>query len=120
MERSWPTYAAGKAPSGKNLRVNDISAYAQRIGQSGEPPYYLSGQFVVSAVGENRLKGVKNAVMRPSGGSNVRLIVEYPPDRAAPKEREEVSRDEQRPYQITSVRQVADGTLNVYAREISE
>ncbi len=119
-ERSWPTYAAGRAPSGKNLRVNDIAAYAQRIGQSGEPPYYLSGQFIVRAVGENRLKGVKNAVMRPSGGSNVRLIVEYPPDRPAPAENEEVSRDEQRPYQITSVRQVADGTLNVYAREISE
>lgn len=119
-ERSWPTYAAGRAPSGKNLRVNDVAAYAGRIGQSGEPPYYLSGQFIVRAVGENRLKGVKNAVMRPSGGSNVRLIVEYPPDRAAPAENEEVSRDEQRPYQITSVRQVADGTLNVYAREISE
>lgn len=119
-ERSWPTYAAGKAPGGKNLRVNDIAAYAQRIGQSGEPPYYLNGQFVVRAVGENRLKGVKNAVMRPSSGSNVRLIVEYPPDRAAPTEGEEVNRDEQRPYQITSVRQVADGTLNVYAREISD
>lgn len=119
-ERSWPTYAAGKAPGGKNLRVSDLAAYAQRIGQSGEPPYYLNGQFIVRAVGENRLKGVKNAVMRPSSGSNVRLIVEYPPDRAAPSEGEEVNRDEQRPYQITSVRQVADGTLNVYAREISE
>lgn len=119
-ERSWPTYASGKAPGGKNLRVNDIATYAPRIGQSGEPPYYLNGQFIVRAVGENRLKGVKNAVMRPSGGGNVRLIVEYPSDRAAPAEGQEVDRDEQRPYQITSVRQVADGTLNVYAREISE
>ena len=118
--RSWRTYAAGKAPSGKNLRVNDIASYAQKIGQSGEPTYYLNGQFVVRAVGENRMKGVKNAVLRSTANSNVRVIVEYPTEVAAPAEGSEVSRDEDRPYQITAVRQVADGTLNVYAREITE
>jgi hypothetical protein len=118
-ERSWPTYAPGRAPSGKNIRVNEVSAYAQRIGQTGEPMYYLNGQFVVRAVGENKAKGIRNAVLRSSTDSNVRIIVEYPSDRPLPVEGSAISRDEQRPYQITGVRQVGDGTLNVFAREIT-
>ncbi len=117
---TWPMYPAGRVPGGKSVRVNEIAALSQHGGGFGGEPVYLTGQFVVRAVGENRLKGVKNAVLRSGGDSNVRLIVEYPADRTLPSEGSEISRDEQRPYQIMEVRRVADGTLNVYAREITE
>ena len=120
-ERKWAMYPPGRAPEGKNLRVADVAGYSRRIGQAGEPQYYLNGQFVVRAIGENRMTGVKSAVMRPvNSESNIRIIVEYPSNRPAPTEGTEVNRDEQQAYQILSVRQVPDGTLNVYAREIIE
>ena len=117
--RAWATYAPGRMPAGKNVRVNEIAALSRGGGLSGEP-VYLTGQFVVKAIGENKAKGIKNAVMRSGTDSNVRVIVEYPADRALPVEGSEINRDDQRPYQITDVRQVADGTINVFAREISE
>ena len=119
MPRStWPMYAPGKAPTGKNVHVADMAALNQHGVTSGEP-MYLSGQFVVRAVGENKLKGVRTAVMRSSSDSNVRVIVEFPSDRPLPSEGAEVVRDEQRPYQIMDVRRVADGTINVFAREVT-
>ena len=100
--------------------MSEIAALSRNGSLAGEP-VYLTGQFVVRAVGENKAKGIRNAVLRASGSdANVRVIVEYPSDRTLPQEGTEVSRDEQRPYQIMDVRQVADGTLNVFAREISE
>ena len=118
--RSWSTYAPGRMPAGKSVRVNEIAALSHGGGLSGEP-VYLTGQFVVRAIGENKAKGIKNAVLRSSGAnSNVRVIVEYPTDRPLPAEGSEINRDDQRPYQVMDVRQVADGTLNVFAREISE
>ncbi len=120
VARTWPTYAPGRAPAGRDIRVGELVSLSQRGGFSGEP-VYLTGQFVVSAVGENREKGTRSAVMRSStGGSKVRVLVDYPKDLPLPAEGAEVSRDEQRPYQIMDVRQVADGTLNVYVREITE
>ena len=116
---AWTVYAPGRMPAGKNVRVNEIAALSRGGGLSGEP-VYLTGQFVVKALGENKAKGIKNAVMRSGTDPNVRVIVEYPADRALPVEGSEVNRDDQRPYQITDVRQVADGTINVFAREISE
>ena len=117
--RAWATYAPGRMPAGKNIKVNEIAALSRGGGLSGEP-VYLTGQFVVRAIGENRTKGIRNAVMRSGTDPNVRVIVEYPADRALPVEGAEVSRDDQRPYQITDVRRVDDGTINVFAREISE
>ena len=118
--RTWATYAPGRAPVGRNIRVGDLASLSQRGGFEGEP-VYLTGQFVVRAAGENKALGIKRAVMRASSGDNkVRVLVDYPADRALPAEGAEVSRDEERPYQIMDVRQVADGTLNVYVREISE
>jgi hypothetical protein len=106
-------------PPGKSIHVNEIEGLSQRGGLEGEP-VYLTGQFVVRAVGENKVKGIKNAVLRSSAQANVRVIVQYPPDLSLPAEGSEISRDDLRPYQITDVRQTADGTLNVYAREISQ
>ena len=117
--KTWRTYAPGRMPPGKSVHVNEIADLSQRGGLEGEP-VYLSGQFVVRAVGENKAKGIKNAVLRSSVQGNVRVIVQYPAEHALPAEGSEISRDEQRPYQITDVRQTADGTLNVFAREISE
>ncbi len=118
--KTWKTYRPGQIPPGKSVRVNEILDLSQRGGLAGEP-IYLTGQFVVRAVGENKSKGIKNAVLRSGVQNNVRVIVEYPADLPLPTEGSEVSRDETRPYQITDVRQTADGTtLNVYAREISE
>ncbi len=117
--RTWPTYAPGRAPGGRSIRVGEVASLGQRS-FSGEP-VYLTGQFVVRAAGENKEQGTKRAVMRSSNGDNkVRVLVDYPRDLPLPTEGAEVSRDEQRPYQIMDVRQVADGTLNVYVREITE
>ena len=46
------------------------------------------------------------------------MIVEYPTTQDLPEEGSELVRNEQRPYQIMDVREVSDGTLNVFAREI--
>ena len=79
---------------------------------------YLSGQFTVRAVGENKARGIKNAVLRSGADANVRIIVEYPSDQPLPAQGTDISRDDQHPYQITDLRVTPDGTLNVYAREI--
>ncbi len=118
--RNWTTYAPGHVPGGRNIQVGELASLSQRGGFDGEP-VYLTGQFVVRAAGENKAEGIKRAVMRASSGdSKVRVLVDYPVDRSLPAEGAEVSRDEQRPYQVMDVRQVADGTLNVYVREITE
>jgi hypothetical protein len=119
--KAWQTYAPGRMPTGKAIRVADIASLSKRGGVNADQPLYLSGQFVVRAVGENKTTGIKNAVLRSSGAdSNVRVIVAFPVDRSLPGEGAEISRDESRPYQIMDVQQTADGTFNVFAREISE
>lgn len=117
--KAWRTYAAGTLPPGRSVRISEVADLSQRGALAGAP-VYLTGQFVVRAVGENEAKGIKKAVLRSSAQGNVRILVEYPPDRSLPAEGSEISRDEQRPYQITDVRQTSDGTFNVYAREISD
>ncbi len=114
---SWTLYEPGRQPAGKSVHVDEIAALSQQ-GTSSAQPVYLTGDFVVRAVGVNRARGIKNAVLRSNADSKVRVIVEYPETQNLPEEGTEFSRDEQRPYQIMDVREVADGTLNVYAREI--
>ena len=119
--RTWRTYAPGHLPSGKTIRLGEIAGLAQRGGVNPDQPLYLSGQFVVRAVGENKNRGIKNAVLRSTGSdANVRVIAEYPSDRPLPNEGAEISRDESRPYQIIDVQQITDGSFNVFVREISE
>ena len=115
---TWAMYPPGRAPSGKSVRVNDVAALSQHGPFTGEP-VYLTGQFVVRVTGEDRLRGVKNAILRSGSDNNVRVIVQYPADRTLPQEGAEIIRDSQRPYQIMDVRRGADGTLNVTAREIT-
>ena len=115
--KTWRLYAPGQQPAGHHVRMGELSAFNERGGINGET-VYLGGQFTVRAVGENKSRGIKNAVLRSTVEGNVRIIVEYPSDRPLPAQGTEITRDEQRPFQITHIQATPDGTLNVYAREI--
>jgi hypothetical protein len=120
---SWKTFSPGKMPLGRLIGTGDLRDVADH-GLAGER-VYLKGQFVVNFSDANK------AVLRPrtkltdkvlhfGGGSSTRIIVEYPAGYVPPRQGAEVSRDEQRPYEITEVRKQADGQLNVFVREIMQ
>lgn len=119
---AWPTYQPGQMPRGRLLNVKDVSTMAG-VDVSSER-IYLQGNFVVTAAGQNR------AVLRTQGAitdaigfggktGNVRVIVEFPAGVRPPGEGATFSRDARRPFQITDVRQGADGQVNVYVREVT-
>lgn len=119
---AWPTYEPGQMPRGRLLNVKDMSAMAGADVNSER--IYLQGNFVVTAAGQNR------AVLRTQGAitdaigiggrtSNVRVIVEFPAGVRPPGEGATFSRDARRPFQITDVREGADGQVNVYVREVT-
>jgi hypothetical protein len=112
---SWRIYHPSQMPRGRLIESSEATRLAE-TGLSGER-IYLSGQFVVTASGENR------AVLRPSIGGKPagtsRVIVEFPPGYAPPTDGSRVARDEQRPFQITDVRRSTDGQVNIYVREIT-
>jgi hypothetical protein len=110
-------------PLGRLIGSADLRDVAER-GLAGER-VYLRGQFVVNFSDANR------AVLRPrtkltdkvlhfGGGSNMRIIVEFPDGYTPPPQGSVVTRDEARPYEITEVRKQEDGQLNVFAREIMQ
>jgi hypothetical protein len=118
---SWKTFSPGKMPLGRLIGASDLRDVADH-GLAGER-VYLKGQFVVNFSDANK------AVLRPrtkltdkvlhfGGGSSTRIIVEFPAGYVPPRQGAEVSRDEQRPYEITEVRRQEDGQLNVFVREI--
>lgn len=121
---SWHTYAPGKMPRGRLVSLSDASELADR-GTGGER-LYLRGSFVVSRSSDNR------AVLRPSSslgsalasmaGSSKppRVIVEFPNGESAPSESATFTRDETRPFEITSVRREANGQINIFAREVTK
>jgi hypothetical protein len=120
---SWKTFAPGKMPLGRLIGTSDLRDVAER-GLAGER-VYLKGQFVVNFSDANK------AVLRPrtkltdkvlhfGGGSSTRIIVEFPAGYVPPRQGAEVTRDEQRPYEITEVRKQEDGQLNVFVREIMQ
>ncbi len=107
----WNVYQPGRMPRGRLL---DLDAARNLAGASSEGVQYLAGDFQVSASGSNR------AVLRGQRGQeNVRVIVDFPGGSAPPAEGEALSRDAQRPFQITNVEQGPDGQINVYVREIT-
>lgn len=119
---SWPVYEPGRMPRGRLLNVKDVSSKAG--GDAAGERTYLQGNFVVTASGPNR------AVLRTQGAiteaigfggrsGNVRVIVEFPPGAHPPAEGATFSRDARRPFQITDVREGADGQVNVYVREVT-
>jgi len=120
---SWKTFAPGKMPLGRLIGTGDLRDVAEH-GLAGER-VYLKGQFVVNFSDANK------AVLRPrtkltdkvlhfGGGSSTRIIVEFPSGYIPPRQGAEVTRDEQRPYEITEVRRQEDGQLNVFVREIMQ
>lgn len=120
---SWKTFPPGKMPLGRLIGTGDLRDVAEH-GLAGER-VYLKGQFVVNFSDANK------AVLRPrtkltekmlhfGGGSSTRIIVEFPAGYVPPRQGAEVSRDEQRPYEITEVRRQGDGQLNVFVREIMQ
>jgi len=120
---SWKTFSPGKMPLGRLISTSDLHDVAEH-GLAGER-VYLKGQFVVNFSDANK------AVLRPrtkltdkvlhlGGGSSTRIIVEFPTGYVPPRQGAEVTRDEQRPYEITEVRKQEDGQLNVFVREIMQ
>jgi len=119
---AWATYAPGQMPRGRLLNVKDVAGMAGADVNSER--VYLQGNFVVTAAGQNR------AVLRTQGAitdaigfggrsGNVRVIVEFPAGARPPGEGTTFSRDARRPFQITDVREGADGQVNVYVREVT-
>jgi hypothetical protein len=110
--REWNVYQAGLMPRGRLVDLNSAQTMAGQSSTQGVT--YLAGDFQVSASGNNR------AVLRGNRGQqNVRVIVDFPTGSTPPTQGENVSRDAQRPFQITSVEQGADGQINVYVREVT-
>jgi hypothetical protein len=120
---SWKTFPPGKMPLGRLIGTGDLRDVAEH-GLAGER-VYLKGQFVVNFSEANK------AVLRPrtkltdkvlhfGGGSSTRIIVEFPAGYVPPRQGAAVTRDEQRPYEITEVRRQEDGQLNVFVREIMQ
>ena len=120
---TWKTFPPGRMPLGRLIATGDLNDLADR-GNTGER-VYLRGQFVVNFSDANR------AVLRPrtkltdtvlhfGAGSSTRIIVEFPAGYRPPPQGAVVSRDEARPYEITEVRKLEDGKLNVFVREIMQ
>ena len=116
----WPVYEPGKMPRGRLVESSEAQGMASK-GIGGER-HYLQGRFAVTASGNGR------AVFRPPGAiagvplgpnARVRVIVDFPSGVTPPAEGNVISRDNLRPFQITSVKRGDDGQINIYAREIT-
>jgi len=112
---SWRTYAPGQAPPGKVLGLEDVAALADR-GEIGDR-LYLRGDFRVTASSPSR------AVLRDANkpdDQSPRVLVEYPSGAMAPQEKDRLSRDSSRPYQIYNVRRGPDGVVTIWVKEITQ
>lgn len=116
----WPVYTPGQMPRGRLVDASEGHDLAER-GVGGERSY-LKGRFTVTASGNGR------AVLRPQGAiagvpmgpnSRIRVIVEFPAGTIPPNEGNIISRDNLRPFMITSVKRGDDGQINIYAREVT-
>ena len=114
---NWRTFPAGQLPPGRAITPTEITAFADR-GDLGER-LYLRGSFAVKAAGDYK------AVLRPVGGDlpeagtgSVRVIADFPTGSVLPEEGATVARDAARGFQVLDVRRGADGTINVFVREI--
>ena len=109
--KQWTLHQPGQMPRGKLV---DMDAARGMAGQNAAERSYLRGEFKVTAAGPGR------AVLRgTSGGRNARVIVDFPDGAAVPAEGESFSRDNRRPFEITSVEESPDGQLNIYVREVT-
>jgi len=119
---TWRTYAPGKMPRGRLVSLSDASELADR-GTGGER-LYLHGSFSVSLSTDNRAvlrsnSSLGNALATVTNSPPPRVIVEYPAGTSAPAKNTTFSRNEQRPFEITSVRREPNGQINIFAREVT-
>ena len=119
---NWRTYAPGKMPRGRLVTLSEANELADR-GTGGER-LYLRGNFIVSLSNENRAvlrssSALGSALATVTNSPPPRVIVEYPPGTAAPARNSTFTRDEHRPFEITSVRRESNGQINIFAREVT-
>ena len=103
-------------------QLGDARAVGTR-GTGGER-LYLRGNFIVSLSNENRAvlrssSALGSALATVTNSPPPRVIVEYPPGTAAPARNSTFTRDEHRPFEITSVRRESNGQINIFAREVT-
>jgi hypothetical protein len=109
--KQWTLHSPGQMPRG---RLVDMKGAQEKAGGNQGEKTYLRGDFKVTAAGPGR------AVLRgTSGGRDARVIVDFPDGAAVPAEGESFSRDNQRPFEITSVEEGPDGQVNIYVREVT-
>jgi hypothetical protein len=109
----WKTYAAGAAPRGNILSV-DQAAVLRDFREVGTPAY-LVGIFIVTALDRNR------AVLRAWKGQNteaLRVVVEFPPGQPLPGRGAIFIRNPDRGFLIREFRREADGTKVILATEV--
>lgn len=119
---SWHTYAPGRMPRGRLVSLSEANELADR-GTSGER-LYLHGNFVVSASTDSRAvlrasSSLSSALSAVTSSPPPRVVVEYPAGSQAPAKSKTVSRDEQRPFEVTNVRRESNGQITIFAREIT-
>jgi hypothetical protein len=116
---SWQTYRPGQMPRGRLLDVDQTTELADK--GLGNATMYLRGDFIVTAVRENRavLRSRQSFADHLFNRGNARIIVEYQRGAPTPREGENFQRGSSRPFQIVDVRRGADGQVNIYAREIT-
>ena len=119
---TWRTYPAGKMPRGRLVSLSDANELADR-GTGGER-LYLHGNFVVSVSSDNKAvlrsnSSLSTALSAVTNTPPPRVIVEFPAGSQAPSKHATFTRDDARPFEITSVRRDANGQINIFAREIT-
>jgi hypothetical protein len=112
---AWRVYAPGTQPRGRTIAPTDAASLAGSAVPGDR--LYLSGNFFVSAKGDNK------AVLRPRGADAgkvpVRVIAEFPPGASVPPENAVVERDASRAFEILEISKTEDGTVNVKVRDIT-
>ncbi len=109
------TPIASSLPPGRRLKATELAA-AGEAQFSKDERVYLTGQFFVQAVAEDRavllLSGTK------PGPKTTRVIATFPAVKAVPAVGSEIARDDLRPFQVTDIRRTTDGSLTVYVKEL--
>lgn len=120
----WPIYASGQMPRGRLLALPD--AVRLRGYPLGGDPYYLVGDFVITAAGVNRCvmrlaeKGgqARFSAREAEAPRPVRFILDFPTGIHPPAAGRRLTRTQAEPLQLYRVENSPDGQLNVYLREV--
>jgi hypothetical protein len=109
------TTPAPALPPGRRLKAAELGALGDQQFSKDER-VYLTGQFFVQAVAEDRavliLPGTK------PGPKMTRVIATFPAVKSVPNVGTELARDDTRPFQVTDIRRTTDGSLTVYVKEL--